>query len=213
MEKIKVLIADDHPVFRYGLRSLLEADPDIEVVGEAENAIDVLAFINQFRPDIVILDIRMPGSIGVDLAHEIRNCHPDTKVLILTAYDEDEYLIDALKAGVHGFLIKNTSHKTLISAIHQAHAGKRVIPLTRLDKVLEEFGELARNQVHVKLDMSDDEIKILKYLALGNTYEEMSEYLYLSESSVKRKVQVILTKMGVKSRTQAVAESIRRGII
>jgi DNA-binding NarL/FixJ family response regulator len=210
---IRVLIADDHPVFRYGLRSLLANDPAIEVVGEARSAADLLATVDQRRPDVILLDVRMPGPSGIDVAFELRRSHPDVKILVLTAHDDDEYLMDALRADVHGYLLKNTSHEILASAIHKVHAGERLLTPEQASEVVKRFAELTRDQAREKSGLSDMELDILERLALGNTYAEMSESLFLSEPTIKRKIQGILTKMGVNSRTQAVAEAIRRGLM
>lgn len=213
METIRVLIAEDHPVFRYGLRSLLANDPAIEVVGEADSAAAALSGVERYRPDVVLLDIRMPGPSGIDVAQRLRRSYPDTKVLILTAHDDDEYLLGALRAGVHGYLLKNTAHEVLTSAIRQVHAGQRLLTSEQVSAVLEQFEALARKQAREESNLTDVELKILEYLARGDTYGEMSQHLYLSEPTIKRKVQGILTKMGATSRTQAVAEAIRRGLI
>jgi len=213
METIRVLIAEDHPVFRYGLRSLLSNDPAIEIVSEVNGAAGALSDVERFRPDVVLLDIRMPGPSGIDVARELRRHHPDTKVLILTAHDDDEYLLDAVRAGVHGYLLKNTAHEVLTSAIRQVHAGQRLLTSEQASTVLEQFEVLARKQAREGSDLTDIELQILEHLARGDPYSEMSERLYLSEPTIKRKVQGIITKMGVNTRTQAVAEAIRRGLI
>lgn len=213
MERIRVLIADDHPVFRYGLRSLLANDPGIEVVSEAASAASVLSDVERLRPDVVLLDIRMPGPTGIDVAQRLRRSHPGIKVLILTAHEDDEYLIDALRTGVHGYLLKNTAYEVLTSAIRQVHAGQRLLTSEQIDRVLEQFEAMAQEQARQESELTDIELKILKHLARGDSYGEMSEHLYLSEPTIKRKVQGILTKMGVNSRTQAVADVIRRGLI
>lgn len=213
MEIIRVLIADDHPVFRYGLRSLLANDPEIEVVGEAENAADVVVDVDRFRPDVVLLDIRMPGPTGIEVAWRLRHRYPETKVLMLTAHDDDEYLLDALQAGVHGYLLKSTSHQVLPSAIRAVCTGQKLLTPEQINKVLEQFETLAQKQVRQELQLTDVELKILKHLARGNSYSEMSEHLYLSEPTIKRKIQGILTKMEANTRTQAVAEAIRLGLI
>lgn len=213
METIRVLIADDHPVFRYGLRSLLANDPRIEVVGEAESATGLEADIDRLHPDVLLLDIRMPGPTGIEMAQMLRRSHPETKVLILTAYDDDKYLVDALGAGVHGYLLKNSSHEVLTSAIRAVYNGQRLLAAEQVSKVLEQFEVLARKQARENSDLTDVELQILEHLARGDSYDEMSEQLYLSEPTIKRKIQGILTKMGANSRTQAVAEAIRRGLI
>lgn len=171
MEAIRVLIADDHPVFRYGLRSLLANDPEIKVVSEAESAAEVLADVGRVYPDVVLLDIRMPGPTGINVAQELRRSHPEIKVLVLTAYDDDEYLMDALRVGVHGYLLKNTSHETLSSAIRQVHAGQRLLAPEQVSKVLEQFEELAQEQARKQSDLSDAELEILEHLARGDTEE------------------------------------------
>lgn len=213
MQTIRVLIADDHPVFRYGLRSLLANDPKIEVVGEAKSASDLGTDMDRLHPDVLLLDIRMPGSTGIDVAQEMRRSHPETKVLILTAYDDDEYLMAALRAGVHGYLLKNSSHEVLSSAIRAVYSGQRLLAAEQVSKVLEQFEALAQKQAHEESGLTDVELKILEHLARGDSYEEMGAELYLSEPTIKRKIQGILTKMGANSRTQAVAEAIRRGLI
>lgn len=213
MEPIRVLIADDHPVFRYGLRSLLANDSGIEVVSEAESAASALSDIERLRPDVVLLDIRMSGPTGIDVAQRLRRSHPEIKVLILTAHDDDEYLMDALRVGVHGYLLKNTAYEGLTSAIRHVYAGQRLLSSEQIGRVLEQFEVIAQEQVRQESELTDIELKILEHLARGDSYGEMSEHLYLSEPTIKRKVQVILTKMGVNSRTQAVAEVIRRGLI
>jgi DNA-binding NarL/FixJ family response regulator len=213
VETIRVLIVEDHPVFRYGLRSLLANDPAIEIVSEADGAAGALSDVERFRPDVVLLDIRMPGPSGIDVARELRRRHPDTKVLILTAHDDDEYLLDAMRAGVHGYLLKNTAHEVLTSAIRRVHAGQRLLTSEQVITVVEQFEVLARKQAREESDLTDVELEILEHLAAGDSYGEMSERLYLSEPTIKRKVQGIITKMGVNTRTQAVAEAIRRGLI
>ncbi len=213
MEKIRLLVADDHAIVRQGILSLLSSYEDIEVVGESESAAAALSDVERLRPDVVLLDIRMPGPTGIDVAQRLRRSHPETKVLILTAHDDDEYLMDALRAGVHGYLLKNTAHEVLASAVRAVHAGQKLLTSEQVNKVLEQFEVLAWKQAREESELTGMELKILERLASGDTYDTMCEHLYLSEPTIKRKVQGILTKMGVHSRTQAVAEAIRRGLI
>ena len=214
MTKIHVLIADDHPVFRFGLKRILENAPDIEVVGEAESASSVLKLVNQLKPDVVLLDIRFPGPSGIQVARELRRKYPDElKILILTAYDEDEFLFDAMRAGVHGYLLKNSSHEALIQAVRKVSTGERILSSGKINKILERFNSLALRNAREQSGLSDTEIKLLEHLSLGHTYPEMSDRLYLSESTIKRLVKDVIVKLDASSRTQAVAKAIRRGLI
>lgn len=214
MTKIHVLIADDHPVFRFGLKRILENAPDIEVVGEAESASSVLKLVNQLKPDVVLLDIRFPGPSGIQVARELRRKYPDElKILILTAYDEDEFLFDAMRAGVHGYLLKNSSHEALIQAVRKVSTGERILSSGKINKILERFNSLALRNAREQSGLSDTELKLLEHLSLGHTYPEMSDRLYLSESTIKRLVKDVIVKLDASSRTQAVAKAIRRGLI
>lgn len=210
---IRVLIVEDHPVFRYGLRSLLVQDPAITVVGEADDAASALESISQVQPEVVLLDIRMPGCDGIALTRKIRDAYPRIKVIILTAYENDDYLLDALSAGVHGYLLKNTSHHTLLTAIHTVHAGGQLLDPGQRDIVRQQLeGPSERSRVSA-FDLTELELRVLDHLAEGHNYDQISQDLCVAEPTVKRMVAGILTKMGVSSRTQAVADAMRAGLI
>ncbi|MEK7276564.1 MAG: response regulator transcription factor, partial [Chloroflexota bacterium] len=124
MDRIRILIADDHPVVRQGLRTFLSTCPDLEVVGEATNGFTTLDQVRALRPDVVLLDVRMPGLSGIEAAHRLRRAHPEVKVILFTTYDDEEYLFGALRVGVHAYLLKSSSHDTLAAAIRSVHAGE-----------------------------------------------------------------------------------------
>jgi len=210
---IRVLIVDDHPIVRQGLQSLLSNHADIQVIGEANTGPGALAQAADLQPDVVLLDIRMPGASGVDIARQLRAQQPQAKIIIMTAYADDHYLTAALKAGAHGYLLKSASHETLPDAIRDTHAGQRVLSPRLVDGLLREFGELARESLASQSDLSESELGVLRLLAEGATNKEVAERLFWSEATVKRKVADILAKLGASNRAQATAEAVRRGLI
>jgi DNA-binding NarL/FixJ family response regulator len=210
---IRVLIVDDHPIVRQGLQSLLSNYSDIQVTGEADTGVDALREAALQQPDVVLLDIRMPGANGIDIARQLRRQSPQARIIILTAYDDEEYLAGALQAGAHGYLLKNASHETLAEAIRDTYAGQRVLSPSLIDGVLRQFQEVARESLISQSGLSESELEILQLLAAGATNKDIAERLYWSEVTAKRKVGDILLKMGSSNRAQAVAEAIRRGLI
>jgi len=213
MEKIRVLVVDDHPVVREGTRSLLSSYKDIEVVGESENGFGALECIKELHPDVVLLDLKLPGVNGIAIARRIRQEYPDVKVLILTIYDDEEHLYEALKAGVHGYLLKSASHKDLASSIRAVHRGQRLLSPSLVSKVLEEFERLAQKQVCNETGFEEEEIQLLRLIAQGATTKELAQSFHWSEATVKRRVKGVLTKLGASNRAHAVAKAIKEGLI
>ncbi len=213
MESIRVFLVDDHPVVRDGLRSLLSTFPDMQVVGEAGNSLVVSEQVKATRPDVLLLDIRLGSAGGIEVARQVRRDYPDVKVLILTSYDDTEYLQQAMAADVHGYLLKSASHEQLAEAIRAVHRGERQLSPSLLSQVMQEFGHLARAQAHLESGLSDQELEVLRQMAAGATNRQIAEQLFWSEVTVKRKVQDIIEKMGVANRSQAIAEAVRHGWI
>ncbi|MFQ5856441.1 MAG: response regulator [Anaerolineae bacterium] len=213
MRGIRVLVVDDHPVVRQGLRSLLSQYPDIHVVGEAEGGPAALELVARLQPDVVLLDIRLAGPSGLDLARQLRRTQSESRIIILTSYDDEAYLLEAAQAGVHGYLLKSASAEVLADAIRAAGAGERRVSPALLDKLLRQFEDLAVEKMRQESGLLEDEIKILRLIADGATNKEIAEELYWSEITVKRKVQDILAKLGVTTRLQAAVEAVRRGLI
>jgi DNA-binding NarL/FixJ family response regulator len=213
MKSIRVLLADDHPVVREGLRSLLTNFPGIDVVGEADNGAAVLSQVEAIQPDVLLLDIRLGNAVGTDIARQLRRDQPQVKIIILTTYDDAEYLQQALAADVHGYLLKSASHEQLAEAIHAVHRGERLLSPPLMGKVMQEFGRLARDKSRQQSGLSDQELEVLREIASGATNREIAERLFWSEATVKRKIQDIIEKLGVANRAQAIAEAIRHGWI
>ena len=212
-DRIKVMIVDDHPVFRYGLLSLLTQDRSIDVIGEAENAAAALTIIEKNRPEIVLLDIRMPGVGGINLAQKLNGQYPEIKVMILTAFEDEDYLTEAMATGVYAYLYKNSSSEILLNAIHLVHSGQKLLNPGQINIVLQKLQEQTLKQKIERYQLTEMELKILSSIAGGETYEEISQVFFLSEPTIKRMVAAILSKMGANNRAQAVAIAIRDGLI
>lgn len=213
MNPIRVLIVDDHPTLRRGLKSLLSAYPDVQVVGEAAEGADALRLAEIHQPDVILLDILMPGLDGVEVVSRLCHAAPERKVIILTAYENQEYVIGALRAGAYAYLLKSTADEMLVEAIRSVHQGKRLLSPELLDQVLYQFQTLAQTRAHAEAGLSVEEIQVLKLIATGATNEEIAQQMFWSERTVKRKVEEIASKLQVRNRAQAVAEAIKRGLI
>lgn len=213
MDLIRVLLVDDHPIVRQGVQSVLANHADINVVGEADSASSLFACLDTLKPQVILLDIRMPGPSGIEITQRLKREHPDIKVIILSTYDEDEFLLGALRAGAEGYLLKSASAQVLASAVRQVAAGERLLSPTLVTKVMREFQELSKDKARTDLGLTDQELQVVRMIAAGSTNKEIAEQLFWSEVTVKRKVQDILEKMGVANRAQAVAEAARRGLL
>jgi len=207
-----VLVVDDHPVVRQGLRSLLSQYSVIQVVGEAGDISTALNIIQESKPDVVLLDIRLGEQSGIDLAQHLRRIESPTRVIILTSYEDKAYLSLAAQAGVYGYLSKSTSPELLIESIQAVHAGERRLSPSVGGKALEQLERLSALQVQAEIGLSDQELQILILMTEGASTEDMTKKLYLSERTIKRKIQDILTKLGATNRAQAVAEAFKRGL-
>ena len=211
--RIRVLIVDDHPVVLQGLEAMLSHYPDVQVVAQATSGASALRYAERLQPDVVLLDIRMPGSNGVQVARRLKQTFTEMKVLILTTYEEDEYLFGALEAGADGYLLKTASPEELSEAIRKVNSGSRLLSPDLVGKVLKQFESVTREKVRLESGLSLQEISVLELVADGATNKEIAERLYWSEITVKRKLQDIVHKLGASDRTQAVAEGMRRGLI
>ena len=210
---IRVLLVDDHPILLRGLRSLLSSSPDIQVVGEASNAPDALQHAVDLSPNVILLDIQLPGANGVELVYQLRNQVPGARIIVLTAYNHDEYVTGALRAGVHAYLLKSTSDEILIESVQAVYQGRHLISPSLVEKVLTEYQAVATAYSRIQSDFPEQELRVLILLAQGSTTKEISEETFWSERTVKRKIREIMIKLGAETRAQAVAEAMRRGII
>jgi len=212
MESIRVLIADDHPVVREGLSAMLNKQPDIEVVGEAGNGREAMEKARELGPDIVLMDLRMPEVDGVEAMRQIAATNPEIRFIVLTTYDNDEYIFKGIEAGARAYLLKDSPREDLFKAIRAVHRGESLIQPAIAGKVLDRFAELSR-QVQVPEALSDREVEVLRLMADGAANKEIAAGLSISESTVKTHIQTIFQKLGVSDRTGAVTQAIRKGII
>jgi DNA-binding NarL/FixJ family response regulator len=214
---IRVLIVDDQRLMREGLRTLLEMEPDIQVVGEAEEGAAALQVFQQHQPDVVLMDIRMPGVDGVEATRRLQERWPEARVIILTTFDDDEYVFDGLRAGALGYLLKDVSGSELAEAIRTVASGGALIEPSVARKVVAEFARLApaRRAPSEGLPepLSDRELEILHCLARGLTNREIAAELFLAEGTVKNYVTRILSKIGARDRTQAALRGRELGLL
>ncbi|QHW32585.1 response regulator transcription factor [Paenibacillus rhizovicinus] len=228
--KIKVLIADDHQLFREGLKRILNMEDDLEVIGECNDGIQVLEFCNQTKPEVVLMDINMPIENGVVATERLRDIFPEVKVIILSIHDDESYVFETLRKGASGYLLKDMEAEALANAIrsvvngyayiHPKVTGKLINQLRRmtyLDEIGATSGAAAARETGVKFIPSEDnpltrrEAEVLRLMAEGKSNKMIGEFLFISEKTVKNHVSSILQKMEVDDRTQAVIHSIKFG--
>ena len=213
MTPIRVLIVDDHPVVRQGVKNVLAYHSDIQVVGEAENATELFRELDNYNPDLILLDVRMPGASGIEVARRLKTQYNWIRIIILTTYDDDEYLADAIQAGAEGYLLKSASPAVLAGAIRRVAQGERLISPSLMDTMLREFQVMAQAQDSGRFGLTDEELEILSLIADGSTNREIAQTMFISEVTAKRKVQEIMEKLGASNRAQAAAEAARRGLV
>lgn len=210
--KIRVMITDDHPVVREGLSAMLSREKDIEVVAEAANGNEAIVKARDLKPDIVLMDLRMPEVDGVEAMRRIRTENPDIKFIVLTTYDNDEYIFQGIEAGARAYLLKDSPREEMFKAIRVVSEGGSLIEPAVAGKVLDRFAALSR-QVQIPEALSEREVEILKLIAQGTSNKIIATSLNIGESTVKTHIQSIFNKLGVNDRTEAVTEAIKKGII
>ncbi|MFT4288483.1 response regulator [Nocardioides sp.] len=199
---IKVYLLDDHEVVREGLRALLVASGGIEVVGESGSAVEAVARIPALKPDVAVLDNRLPDGSGIEVCRDIRAVDPGLKALILTSYDDDEALFSAIMAGASGYVLKEIGKQDLVAAIRNVAAGYSLIDPALTQKVLDRVrhGKATAPEL---ADLTQQELKLLELIAEGLTNRQIGERMFLAEKTVKNYVSAILAKLGLERRTQA----------
>jgi DNA-binding NarL/FixJ family response regulator len=214
---VRILLVDDQRLMRDGLRTLLELEPDFEVAGEADNGQAALDVYLVLAPDVVLMDIRMPVMDGVEATRRLRAADPDAKVIILTTFDDDEYIFEGLRAGALGYLLKDVSGLELAEAIRTISAGGSMIEPSVARKVVAEFARLAppSDKARKKLidPLSEREVEVLQFIAQGLSNKEIAAKLYLAEGTVKNYVTSILQKTGARDRTQAALKARELGLL
>jgi DNA-binding NarL/FixJ family response regulator len=213
----RVLIADDQPLVRAGLTTLLGAEPDLEVVGAAADGDEAVRLARELVPDVVCLDVRMPGRDGISVARELAAADPAVPVLVLTTFDLDDYVFGALEAGAAGFLLKDAEPETIVHAVRQVAAGRGTLDQTLTHRVLREFAERRRLQpvsLHRGADLlTGRERDILLLLAQGMSNEEIAAQLVVEVSTVKSHLARMMPKLGVRSRLQAVVWAYQNRVV
>lgn len=212
METIKLLIVDDHAVVRDGLTTMLGRQEDFAVVGEAQTGLEAVERAGELRPDVILMDLRMPELNGVEAMRRIRAVDPDVKFIVLTTYDSDEYIFDAIEAGAKGYLLKDASREELFKAVRAVHSGESLIQPGVATRVLDRFAQLSRQASETEV-LSPREMEVLRLMAKGAPNKEIAATLSLSESTVKTHIANIFQKLDVNDRTGAVTAALQRKII
>jgi DNA-binding NarL/FixJ family response regulator len=210
---MKILLCDDQAVIRDGLEMLLTLEKDFQVVGSAQDGFEAVEFAAKKSPDLVLMDLKMPGMNGIEATREIRKKHPNIKILVLTTYDDDEWVFDAIRAGASGYLLKDTPRQKIIEAIRGTMDGKSFVDPAVAGKLL---NQVASNQTQpasiLKDKLTERELDVLRLLAKGMTNTDIAAQLHLSEGTVRNHVSAILEKLGVSDRTQAAVIAIQHGL-
>ncbi|WP_188511646.1 response regulator transcription factor [Conyzicola nivalis] len=218
IDNIRVLLADDQELVRYGFRLMLEANPGMIVVGEASDGTQAIGAVGRLRPDVVLMDIRMPGVGGVEATRRITELYPETRVLVITTYDLDEYAFGALDAGAAGFLLKDTRPDDLVAAVRAVHSGDAVVSPRITAKLIEVAAPHLLQRRTLDADealnaLTPREREIFVLIGRGETNSEIATTLHLSESTVKANVGRVLAKLGLRNRVEAVIRAYESGVV
>ena len=217
MARIRVLLADDHHLFREGVANILNAQPDLEVIGEASDGLEVLVKARKLKPDLILMDIGMPGCDGVEATQRIKQELPDTVIVILTVRDEDEKLFEAIQCGAQGYLLKSIRSQELVSMIRGALHGEAAITPALGGRMLEEFRRLGRQPVTIfpeqEMTLTGREKEVLSLVAQGASDQEIADDLVISVHTVKSHMRNILAKLQLGHRHEAAQYALREGLI
>jgi DNA-binding NarL/FixJ family response regulator len=213
-DTLRVLLVDDHDLFRTGLRNLLE-EQGVQVVGEAASGVDAIRIVREIAPDVVVMDLNMPGMTGVEATREISGIAPLTRVVVLTISDQDEDVMDAIVAGACGYLVKDSSIEELMRGINAAAIGESLISPPIAAKVLQRMRAVTLDQgaETIRSELSDRELDVLRLIANGKDNSEIAEALHISPKTVKNHISNILMKLQIENRIQAAVYAVRSGIV
>lgn len=217
MSPIRILLVDDGPLFREALQSLLASRPGIQIVGEAANGLEAIQQAAALRPDVVLMDVRMPHMDGVEATRRIRASYPECRVLLLTTFDDDEYVFDGLTAGASGYLLKDADSSDLVRALHVVASGESFLDPTITTRVISRLNQLVAQAPHrtrqAPEPLTDRELSILQLVAQGTTNREIGALLGLTEGTVKNQLSVIMSKLGARDRAHAAVLGKDYGLI
>lgn len=212
--KIKILIADDHTVVREGTRQLLETQPDFEVIAEAADGEEAVRLTGQKKPDVAIIDVNMPKLDGIGATKKIKELYPQTAILILSAYDDDQFVFSLLEGGAAGYLLKSASSREIIDAVRAVFTGESVLSPAIARKVLNRFGTPVQVTEEKKRDpLTERELEVLKLATTGLSNQEIADKLFLSLRTVQAHLGHIFNKLEVGSRTEAIVRALKQGWI
>jgi DNA-binding NarL/FixJ family response regulator len=213
MAKQKILLVDDHEVVRLGLKSLLERHPQFEVIGEAGSAREALEQVATLKPDVVLMDIRLPGTSGIEACEEIVNKYPATRVIMLTSYAEDEMLFSAIRAGASGYILKQIGSTDLIKALESVSRGEALLDPAVTQRVFQEVRRAVKEEeASAFAHLSQQEKHVLLLVSEGKTNREIAKSLFLGEGTVRNYVSSILSKLGVNNRAEAAAYAVEHSL-
>jgi DNA-binding NarL/FixJ family response regulator len=213
MKKQRILLVDDHEVVRLGLKALLDRHPNFNVVGEAATAHEAVKFVEQNQPDIVVMDIRLPGGSGIDACEKITKNHPDTQVIMLTSYAEDEMLFSAIRAGAAGYVLKQIGGEELIQALEAIGRGEALLDPSVTQRIFQEVRRAAKEEeASAFAELTQQEKHVLILVSEGMTNREIAKELYLGEGTVRNYVSSILAKLNVSNRAEAAAYAVKHNL-
>jgi DNA-binding NarL/FixJ family response regulator len=213
MVKQRILLVDDHEVVRLGLKSLLERHPQFEIVGEAASAREALEQVENNHPDVVVMDIRLPGTSGIEACEEITSRFPETRVLMLTSYAEDEMLFSAIRAGASGYILKQIGGEGLVNALEAVARGEALLDPAVTQRVFQEVRRAVKEEeASAFVHLSQQEKHVLLLVSEGRTNREIAKALFLGEGTVRNYVSSILSKLGVSNRAEAAAYAVEHNL-
>jgi DNA-binding NarL/FixJ family response regulator len=213
---VRVLIVEDQALVRQGMRTILDLEEGIHVVGEAADGVEALERISDLLPDVALVDVRMPRMDGIELVRRLRQDYPHVMPIFLTTFDDDEYVFEGLRAGGRGYVLKDTPSEELAAAIQRVHRGEAVLGGQITSKVIEEFGRLSKapgTEAAGSESLSERELEVLKLVASGASNREIAKKLYITEGTVKNHISNVLRKLGFRDRTQAALYAVEHGWI
>lgn len=214
----RVIIVDDHSLVRQGLRTVLSEEPDIELVAEGQSAAEAVTLVEEFLPDVILIDLTLPDGNGLEVIRHLKKISPNTGVIVITIHDNELFMIEALESGASGYLLKDSSHQLISLAIRTCRAGGCLVERRLMERLLRALPSLQRSltedgQSQLQNRLGDRELAVLRLICRGRGNREIGEQLHLAESTVKKYVQSLKTKLNVQDRAEAAVLAVRLGLV